>query len=72
MKIYICKKCNDDKLKKWFKGGVFKGNRKDVRKHLVEVHFIKGIKILHGNSDKPQSNITANMITKEFKFEEVK
>jgi hypothetical protein len=69
IKIYecaICKRLVDNHVK----GEVgFKGTRKDVRKHLHDVHKLKHVKNTKGVNKKDfgQSSITKNTIAVEFK-----
>lgn len=67
MKIYECKICK--RLAKNIKKEKrFRGTRKMVRKHLVEIHHIKGGSG-HGYKIEghDQSEITKNMLSEEWK-----
>ena len=63
MKIYECAICKGF-VKKGLQGEeLFKGTRKDVRKHLVEVHHIKGQNNFIGlKKEELESKITKNTI----------
>ncbi len=69
IKIYECKICKGfvERKLKGEKG--FRGIRKDVRKHLVNIHNIKGQKNIQGLNKKDfgKSMITNNMLSEEFK-----
>lgn len=65
MKIYECGLCNKF-VKSGIKGySIFKGTRKCIRKHLVDVHGIKG-KQKNVNGKNLQSDLTKNTIVREF------
>ena len=69
IKIYECKICKGF-VERGLKGEKrITGIRKDVRKHLVEVHNIKGQKNTQGltKKDMGKSSITNNMLSEEFK-----
>jgi hypothetical protein len=63
----ICKRLVDNGVKGEER---FFGTRKDVRKHLHDIHHLKHIKNKEGvpKKDLGQSQITLNTIAKEIKF----
>lgn len=68
IKTYSCAICEN--LARKVKGEKrFAGTRKEVRKHLSEVHHIKGVKNFMNlkKSEFGQSEITKNTIAREFK-----
>lgn len=69
IKIYECAICKRFVQRKIKGQERFRGTRKDVRKHLVEDHRIRGRKNPGGMStgDFGKSNITAETLSREFK-----
>ncbi len=61
----ICKDLNDRGIKGQERFG---GSRQDVRKHLVQVHRIRGRKNTQGlqKKDFGKSNITKNTLVEDF------
>ena len=69
IKIYECKVCNERFKNKMKNAERFRGSRQDVRKHLREVHGIKGRKNKAGltRGEHGQSKITEKILSEEFK-----
>jgi len=69
IKIYECLICKQ-LAERGVKGQTrFRGTRKDIRKHLVEEHNLKGRKNKHGLNGKEfgESRITHSTISEEFR-----
>lgn len=68
IKIFECEICKGFFQNKIKGEKRFRGNRRDVRKHLVEDHKIKGMKNIFGMKTKDfgQSPITKEMISEPF------